>query len=150
MSKLLICVDLSNESVDLIKEDILKRDMNSFEEVHFVHGFQVQVYADSFYFCTYPLENEYQKVEDSVVEVLTTVEKQLESSLKNKTVVKKCLISRDPRESILEYVQENKIDRMLIGTRGKQGIAGVFSSSFAEHMVRHAPCELLIIRAKHD
>jgi nucleotide-binding universal stress UspA family protein len=147
MANLMVCVDLSNESVDLIKKDLSKRNLESYDEIHFIHGFQVQVYADSFYFCTYPQESEYTKIESSVVDVLKTIEKEIGENLQNKKVINKCLISRDPRESVIEYVNEQKIDRMYIATRGKHGIAGVFSSSFAEHMVRHAPCELIIVRA---
>ena len=147
MNSLLVCIDLSNESVELIKKDLSKRDLSSYDEIHLVHSFQTQVYADSFYYITYPLEGDYEKIEESVEEVLKGIEKEIGENFKNISIKRKCLITNDSREAMSEYVRENSISRMYIATMGKHGISGLFKSSFAEYMVRHASCELLIIRS---
>jgi nucleotide-binding universal stress UspA family protein len=116
------------------------------DELHLVHGFQTQVYTDAFYFTSYPSEDQYPEVEKSVEEVLTLVENGTLFSEQKPKVVKKCLISGSPKQDLAEYAQNQKINEMMIGTRGKHGIEGLFSSSFAEYMVRHAPCELIIYR----
>ena len=61
-------------------------------------------------------------------------------------IISKCMLVSFPKESLANYARDNQIDTMVIGTRGKHGISGLFSSSFAEYMIRHASCELRIIR----
>lgn len=146
MKKIMMCIDLKNESVDLFLKDIKKTDWKDINEVHFVHGFQLQYYADTFYFTSYPLESQYAEIEQSVMQVLRPLEdavKDLNSEVKSFT---KCMIASSPKESLIDYAKKNAINSMVIGTRGKHGIEGLFSSSFAEYMVRHAHCELRIIR----
>lgn len=146
MDKIMVCVDLNNESVELFKKDVKQRNWKEVEEVHFIHGFQFQHYADAFYFTSYPLENQYGDIEKSVERVFQPLVNIVRDSNNEIQVISKCIIVSSPKKSLAEYAKDNKIDSMVIGTRGKDGIAGLFSSSFAEYMVRHAPCELRIIR----
>jgi nucleotide-binding universal stress UspA family protein len=146
--KIMVCVDMSDESLDLLKEKLKSWDWAGYDEIHFVHSFSLQVYTDAFYFITYPLEDQYEGVEKSVLEVLKDLEKAIiskEEKLHIKYMVK---LSTSPKETIADYAKEHCIDEMVIGTRGVHGMAGIFSSSFAEYMVRNAPCELRILRTK--
>ncbi len=145
--KLMVCVDLSNESVELFKNSMGKWNWESIDEVHFVHGFQLQTYADLFFLSTYPSEEQYDDVEESVNSILKGLEEHVVSMDSKVRILRKCIITNSPKEALVDYVERNKIDTMAIGTRGKHGVAGLFPSSFAEYMVKHAPCELKIIRA---
>lgn len=148
--KIMVCVDLSNLSVDLFKKDLRDWSWDGIEEVHFVHGFQLQHYADAFCYSYYPTKEQEEGVEDSVKEVLAPLENIVKELAPGVKTYKKCLIVGAPKDAICDYAEEKKIDRMVIGTRGIHGVAGIFSSSFAEYMVRHAPCELRIIRESQD
>jgi len=150
MRKVMIAVDLSDHSINLLKEKLTNRVWSDVEEVHFVHGFQLQIYADNFYFSAYPMEDQYEEVEKSVKELLTNLSNDIFKSGDSPKIIHSCLISSAPTNDLCEYASENKVDEMIIGTRGKHGIAGLFTSSFAEYMVRHAPCELHILRCKES
>ncbi|MFT6068985.1 MAG: nucleotide-binding universal stress UspA family protein [Bacteriovoracaceae bacterium] len=148
MKKILVAVDLNDDSMKLIKRSLKKRNWSDVEEVHLVHGFQLQVYADNFLFAAYPMEDQYDQVKKSVSGLFGELVSGAFKDGNKPKVIKECLITTGPTQAIVDYATENSIDEMIIGTRGKHGFEGLFSSSFAEHMVRHAPCDLFICRAK--
>ncbi len=52
---------------------------------------------------------------------------------------------------IVEAARESNCDLIVIGNRGRTGLARVFLGSTAEQVVRHAPCPVLVIREReHD
>ena len=146
MKKLMVCVDLTDRSIDLYKKQLKEWNWDEWDEVHFVHGFRSQVYADNFYFSAFPTELQVGSIEESVQSVLDGLGSYfVDGGFKGK-VVCKCIVSHNPKGSLRNYADENDIYQMLIETRGKHGLEGLFSSSFAEFMVRHAPCRVLVLR----
>ena len=146
----MVAVDLSDHSINLLKDKLSKMDWTGTKELHLVHGFQLQIYADNFYFTAYPMEDQYEEVKKSVNELLNGLAEEVFKGEGGPNVIKQCVISSSPTKDLAEYAGENKIGKMIIGTRGKHGISGLFSSSFAEYMVRHAPCELHILRCPEN
>ena len=144
----MVCVDITDESVSLYKQEMKNWDWTGIDEVHFVHGFQLVKYTDTFYMVSYPQEDDHAEIEKSINEILGTLEKEIFIGKGAPKIVNEVLFSTEPRSALVEYSDQNDIDEMVIGTRGKHGITGLFSSSFAEYMVRHAHCTLRVIREK--
>lgn len=142
--KAMVCVDLSKHSLNLFKDKLKNWNWNNITELHLVHGFQLQVYADNFFFNAYPTEDQYEEIKKSVQELLEDLEKEIQGDF---PIIKECIISTTPTMALAEYAKEKGVHEMIIGTRGNHGISGFFDNSFAEYMVRHAHCELRIIRA---
>jgi len=46
---------------------------------------------------------------------------------------------------ILRYAQEQKIDLIVMGTRGRGGISHLLLGSVAEEVVRRSPCPVLVV-----
>jgi nucleotide-binding universal stress UspA family protein len=55
-----------------------------------------------------------------------------------------------PANEIVQYAKDNDIDLIVIGTRGRSGLAHVLLGSVAERVVRHAPCPVLTVRHKQS
>jgi len=51
-----------------------------------------------------------------------------------------------PHEELTEYVAENEIDLVVIGTHGKTGLSRVLLGSTAEKVVRNSPAPVLTVR----
>ncbi|MBI4640620.1 MAG: universal stress protein [Candidatus Tectomicrobia bacterium] len=51
----------------------------------------------------------------------------------------------EPYEEILNFVQEQKIDMIVMGTHGRTGLAHLFLGSVAERVVRHSPVPVVTI-----
>jgi universal stress protein A len=53
-----------------------------------------------------------------------------------------------PAAEIVRAAQYWPADLILIGTHGREGLQRVLLGSVAEAVVRHAPCPVIVIRAK--
>ncbi len=53
-------------------------------------------------------------------------------------------------EEILNYAEEEKVDLIVMGTRGRQGIDLLLFGSVAERVVKGAPCPVTTIRPTED
>jgi nucleotide-binding universal stress UspA family protein len=51
-----------------------------------------------------------------------------------------------PHRSIVDYVEEEGVDLVVMGTHGRQGLQRVLVGSVAERVVRTAPCPVMTIR----
>jgi nucleotide-binding universal stress UspA family protein len=52
--------------------------------------------------------------------------------------------------SIVEKATELEVDLIVIATHGRTGLAHVVLGSVAEHIIRHAPCPVLVVRNPKD
>jgi len=48
--------------------------------------------------------------------------------------------------AIVEYAKQTHVDVIVVGTHGRGPVAHFFMGSVAEHVVRHAPCPVLVVR----
>jgi nucleotide-binding universal stress UspA family protein len=51
-----------------------------------------------------------------------------------------------PTAEIVRFASENEIDLIVIGTQGKRGFERLLLGSVAEHVVRSAPCKVLVVK----
>jgi universal stress protein A len=54
--------------------------------------------------------------------------------------------STDPARAIIDYAKEAHADIVVVGTHGRGPLSQLFMGSVAEHVVRHAPCPVLVVR----
>lgn len=52
-----------------------------------------------------------------------------------------------PAEAIAEFARVMQADLLVIATHGRTGLARVLMGSVAEHVVRNAPCPVLVVRS---
>ena len=56
-----------------------------------------------------------------------------------------------PAATIVECARDHASDLVVVGSHGRTGLAHLVMGSVAEHVVRHAPCPVLVIRpVEHD
>ncbi|HEU0245438.1 MAG TPA: universal stress protein [Candidatus Limnocylindrales bacterium] len=56
--------------------------------------------------------------------------------------------SGDPGDMIVEAAQSERADMVLVGSHGRGAVGRFFLGSVSEHVVRHAPCPVLVVRPK--
>ena len=56
------------------------------------------------------------------------------------------IVDGDPSTKVLELVETLKAELLVIGTRGRGGLARVMLGSVAAHLVESAPCSVLAVR----
>ena len=55
-------------------------------------------------------------------------------------------VSPSPANAICEYAKEVHADLIVMGTHGRSGVSRFLMGSVAEHVVRLAPCPVLVVR----
>ena len=70
----------------------------------------------------------------------------LTKDLPYKRMVHHCGFDNSPKEGMIRYLKEHNADLAITLTKEKHGLAGYFSSSFTDHLVDHAPCNVFVIR----
>lgn len=56
------------------------------------------------------------------------------------------LVQLDPRDGILEIARDVNPDLIVMGTHGRRGFSRLVLGSVAEHVLRRAPCPVLVLR----
>ncbi len=51
-----------------------------------------------------------------------------------------------PYREIVDAARERNADLIIMGTRGRTGLAGMLMGSTAERVMHHAPCPVLVVR----
>lgn len=54
--------------------------------------------------------------------------------------------SSDVAGTIIDYAKASHVDVIVVGTHGRTGVSHLFMGSVAEHVVRKAPCPVLVVR----
>jgi universal stress protein A len=52
-----------------------------------------------------------------------------------------------PADEIVRFANDHQVDLIVMGTRGREGLARVILGSVAERVVRHSPCPVLTVHA---
>ena len=52
------------------------------------------------------------------------------------------------KQTILDFIQDNEIDLVVVGSHGRTGIRRALLGSFAEMLIHHSPAPVLVVR--HD
>ncbi len=62
------------------------------------------------------------------------------------------LLQGDIAESLRDMIERCSIDLLVLGTHGRKGLSWFIMGSIAEHILKRAPCPVLIVgpRAPHD
>jgi nucleotide-binding universal stress UspA family protein len=54
----------------------------------------------------------------------------------------------DPGDTIVEAATAEQVDMVLVGSHGRGAVGRFFLGSVSEHVVRHAPCPVLVVRPR--
>ncbi len=57
------------------------------------------------------------------------------------------VLSGHPASTIVQFARDNGIDLIVTGTLGKSGIEELLLGSVADHVIRHAPCPVLVVKS---
>jgi nucleotide-binding universal stress UspA family protein len=55
----------------------------------------------------------------------------------------------DPADVICRTAERLGTDVIVVGSHGRTGLGRLFLGSVSEHVVRHAPCPVLVVRSSH-
>ena len=139
ISKILVTIDGSDASMDAAEHAIsISKEYNAELYALYVIRTDVDLYG--------PHEtSEYMtNMRDEGGKYLDKVElKANEKNVQIKTVI---IPSKNTSGGILDYAEENDIDLIVIGTRGRSGFKRLLLGSVASHVVTYAHCPVLVVK----
>ena len=142
MRKVIICVPMDENIQKDIFSGIQKLEWLKDSEINFVHIFKTESFPYMLPPTVYPDEDQKVEIKKTIEEIFTGLTKDL--PYEHKTSY--CGFDSSPKEGMVSYLKEHKADLAIVLTREKHGFSSYFSSSFADHLVDHAPCNVLVIR----
>lgn len=58
--------------------------------------------------------------------------------------------SGDPGDMIVEAAEAEHVEMVIVGSHGRGAVGRFFLGSVSEHVVRHAPCPVLVVRPRES
>ena len=90
------------------------------------------------------IAQEYGMLHENVVERLTEARRRLrEAGLSADTRV----VTGDPRAALVELARSERADLVVVGSHGRTGLAKLVMGSVSSHVVTHACCSVLVVKA---
>jgi nucleotide-binding universal stress UspA family protein len=139
-SKILVAIDGSDASMDTADYAIsLSKEYNN-AELYALHVIRADVdlfgpHETSEFMTT--MRNEGEKYLNKV---------RLKANEKNIQIKTEIISSTNIAGGIVDYAKENKIDLIVIGTRGRTGFKKLLLGSVASHVVTYAHCPVLVVK----
>lgn len=64
--------------------------------------------------------------------------------------VEDVIVHGDAASEIVRVAKERKVDLIVISSHGRTGLGRILFGSTAEHVVRHAPCPVLVVKPRQE
>ncbi len=143
MKKILVPCDFSTQAVDAFRF-ALDAIAQSKGEIHLVNVIEVPVVHDSLLMPVHSFE------ETLFKELKIKTDKQFvklqDKYAKDNKKVKTKVLFGPPSSMVLDYIEDQKIDLVIMGTKGASGVKEVLMGSNAEKIVRNASCPVISIK----
>jgi nucleotide-binding universal stress UspA family protein len=139
ISKILVAVDGSDESMyaaDLATS--LSKEHNA--ELYALHV----IHADIDLFGPHETSEFITSMKNEGETYLNKVK--LKANQKNIQIKTEIISSMNISGGILDYAEENNIDLIVIGTRGRSGFKRLLLGSVASHVITYAHCPVLVVK----
>jgi nucleotide-binding universal stress UspA family protein len=139
ISKILVAVDGSDESMYAadLATSLSKEHNAELYALHVIHA-DIDLFGphETSEFIT-SMKNEGEKYLNKV---------KLKANQKNIQIKTEIISSMNISGGILDYAEENNIDLIVIGTRGRSGFKKLLLGSVASHVITYAHCPVLVVK----
>ena len=143
MKEIVVCVDLTQECFETLKKISSKVNLTN-ARLHLVHIVESPLHDEDLAPYTFPLNEQHRLLEKNTIESLKGLG--LELGIRQNNLIVKCFFSLSRKDKIKSYLNEAKADLVVIATRGRHGIVGLFASSMADFLISFSPCNVLVLR----
>ena len=138
-SKILVAIDSSDASMDAADyaTSISQRYNAELYALHVIHADVDLGWSHVTSEFMRNMRNEGEKYLDKV---------KVKANEKDSHIKTEIISSKDIAGGILDFAEENNIDLIVIGTRGRSGFKRLLLGSVASHVVTYAHCPVLVVK----
>lgn len=123
-----------------------KFDFSHVESVHFIHVVKKNITPLEFGLVESPDDTTYKDMVPTIDKFMRDEARKILPSDFTGKVEFQVTKDFDPQEEIIDILKSLKATLIVVATRGKHGLDGFFHTSFTEYMVKHAPCDVFVVR----
>lgn len=143
MKKIVVAMPLDEKLQKNILSDIERIEwLHEDCEIDFVHIFKQENYPYMMPPTIYPDTTQKEEITKTITEIFMGLTKDLTFKLKTFHVS----YDESPKEGMVEYLTKNNANLVISMTKEKHGLKHYFSSTFTEYLIKHAPCNVLVLR----
>ena len=143
--KIIVAIPFEPELISTIEKWAFGQDFSNTELV-FIHFVRQEYSGYEMTVVTYPDDLIFSEMRPVLMNHFQAVcRKMLKPEIKFHIEVH---LSPSPADSMIKILSQHRADLVVVATRGKSGLAGFFGSSFADHMSKFSPCDLLVLRPR--
>lgn len=121
-------------------------DWTHIQQVHLVHVVKKTITPLEFGLVEMPDEKTYNEMLPTLKKFLQDeAQKIIPANFKGEVLFH---ISREysPEDEFISVMTKTGVSLIVVSTHGKHGFQGLFHSSFTDHMVKFAPCDVYVVR----
>ena len=127
-----------------------KFDFSHVEAVHLIHVVKKNITPLEFGLIESPDEVTYKEMEPTIEKYLKDEAKKILPSDFKGPVQFHVTNDFHPEEEVIDLLKELKATLIVVATRGKHGLEGLFHSSFTDYMIKFAPCDVFVVRPSEE
>lgn len=116
------------------------------EHLHMIHGVKKNITPLEFGLMESPDEGTFKEMAPVLKKFLQDEVKKIIPDYFKGEITYKLSCGFHPEEDVVDYLKKIQADLIVVSTRGRHGIQGLFHSSFTEYMVKFAPCDVYVLR----
>jgi len=113
-------------------------------EVHFVHVFKKNYEVSEISIVEFPDSTTLGKLKESSLEFFKKKAREMLPDKAFENAHFEIFSDVTPADKIVEYAKRIDANMIVVATRHKRGLAGLFTSSFADKMLAFSPCDILL------
>jgi nucleotide-binding universal stress UspA family protein len=144
--RIVIAVPIEENLLKPLQEWGHKFDFSQVEGLHIVHIVKKNITPLEFGLIESPDEATYREMEPTIKKFLEQEAGHILPADYHGPV--SFLVTKDfhPEERLIDILKDLKATLVVVATRGKHGLEGLFHSSFTAYMVKFAPCDVFVVR----
>lgn len=148
--KILIALPLDEDLLTPLHTWGKSYDWNQVSEVHLSHVVKKNITPLEFGLVEMPDVETFKNMKPTLQKFLDDEARKIIAADFTGKIITHLTSDFDPEEEVIRYLNDRRSDLVVVSTKGKHGFSGLFHSSFTEHMIRFAPCDVLVIRPKNN
>lgn len=145
-NNLVIALPLEEELLNPFYNWANSFDFNQFDSISLIHIVKKTLTPIEFSVIESPTEATFLQMKPTLENFLK--EEKNKIIPKNYTGDIQYIVSKHlhPDEDMIHFLRELKTKLIVVSTRGKHGLKGLFTSSFTDRMIKFSPCHILVLR----
>lgn len=143
---IVIAVPLEDELLAPLREWGRKYDFTHVSHIHLIHVVKKTVTPLEFGLVESPDEFSYHEMKPTLYKFLKDESsKIIPSDFKGKLTFE---VTKDfePEAEVIDILKKLNADLIVVSTHGRHGFSAFFHSSFTDYMIKHAPCDVFVVR----